>query len=227
MPIVSPKLMLRGLVALAAGSLLVAACRPSTTVSVTQRPTVNPTATAAATTAAKATTAPTTAAKATRAPATAAGKATPTAQPSTGGALSTPIAAGTELAMPIGNGERVGNLMITPMKAEQTTTAGTQQPKAGDQFEVVTVRVVNLSATASESLDPAAFVLVNPAGGANISLTMVSSMTDALKAATLQPNQSVTGAIVFEVPANSTANAWELMYHDTTHTNSALWSLGG
>lgn len=192
--------------------LVVTACAQSPTAAPTQKPLPIAAPTKAAPTVAptKALTAvPTKAPKATTVPTTVPTKA-PTAQP-------------TSAAAKLGTGRLIGDLLITPNKSEQMTQSGTEKPKSGDVFVVVTVQLQNTSKTAAVKFDPANLLLMEAAGSVNLSPVSLKSLKNQLSSQELKPGAKVEGVIVYEAPKKNTQ--WELLFKGPNGQN-LLWSLG-
>ncbi len=220
-------LKVRALALLVVAAVAAAACQPVSKTVVPQRPaaTTAPThAPASATSAGGAK--PTTSAPATAAGTSAPTKAAPAAQPTTK-ATTSGAAQATAMPVPMGELQRAGGVEITALKAEQQPAIGSVKPAAGSHFEVVTVKITNTNATQPFLLNPGVFMLYDAASTSTLvsdAATKLTGVPDVLKSAEIQPKQSVTGTLVFEVPNNSSAK-WELKYD--ANNARLLWSLSG
>jgi Domain of unknown function (DUF4352) len=193
-------------VSLTALGLLAAACASPTPTAT--NPIVVPTkaaATAAPTTAANPTTAPTTAAKPTAQPTamaseqpTAAASAQPATQP-TAEASAMPATQ----AMTFGTSMTVGDIALTPSKVERMLTVGSDTPKQGDIFVVVTLSVSNTNATASATFDPASLAIAPGSSMPNILPSELAGITDAIKVQDIPANGKVDGRVAFDVPQSA------------------------
>src|SRR5574341_1064823 len=95
--------------------------------------------------------------------------------------------------------QALDDLSIVPTKFEWMTQSGSDKPKAGNAFLVVTVSLENVSKTASISFDPAHLLIVGTSGAA-IQMEQLKSIPTDLKAETLKPGQKIAGVIVYELP---------------------------
>jgi len=223
----TPRFLRSFFVCAAITGLAVAACSSAGTV--TSRPTV-PISTRAPTEV-KTTVGP---AKPTQAPTevkpTAAPTSAPTQRPTAVPTLpaentpaSQPTALPTEPALALGHMQAIGDLSVTPSKYDVLTTSGTDKPKAGNDFLVVTIAIQNNSKTDSLKFDPAMLSLFNPAGSAAFTAVTLKSLPKELQAQTLKPGQSVSGVVAYEVP-----HSWkglELKFANQDH--SVFWMLAG
>ncbi|MCC6187488.1 MAG: DUF4352 domain-containing protein [Anaerolineales bacterium] len=216
-------------------ALIAAACRPTSRAVVTQSPVSSPVPTRAlaSPTAPVATRAAT--AAATTAPTQSAARPTPTAQPAAAEtAVASPAPAtpsATEISrqpvpVPLGEALRAGDLQIAALKIEKQGAIGSVQPPDGHHFELVTVKVTNLSAADPVKFLPEMFVLYDTAHARSFVMDLahdVLGAPDVLSSADLQPGASLIGVIVYEVPDGSAD--WQLKYQ--TNADHLLWSLSG
>ena len=149
--------------------------------------------------------------------------ATPMVAPTTP-AQPTPTALPTsaETAFNIGTAQTINGISIFPEKIQYQAAYGSNQPKAGDQFAVITFSIVNTSKTDSFNLDPAKIVVLNP-DGTTVSMATLTAATDVLAAQTLKPGAKAQGVIVYDVPQN--VSKWLLEFEGANNHN-LLWSLG-
>lgn len=210
--------------ALLALALLAAACSPATPAVVATRPpaTVAPTrsvptlAPTVAPTKAAPTTAPTKAA-ATAAPTKAATTA-PTTAPTTAATM-----AALPTAEPLGTERVIAGLSIKPVSVNQMTASGTNKPKAGDVYALVTLELQNSNKTGTVKFDPATLLLLNPTAGTSFQMISLPSIATELKATDLKPGEKISGVIAYEVPASITS--WELEFKGATNNDNVIWSL--
>ena len=158
-------------------------------------------------------------------------RAAPTARPTavpTKAPTRAPTASPTLSNQPTPSGEALGvkgtagNLSLTPTKAQIITSVGTQKPKQGDVYWVVSLTLQNASSKDSLSFDPQNLLVV--AAESNISYPSVSikSVAGELGYQTLTPNAQRQGVLVYEVPQNLTYP--ELEYKGTGGKN-LIWIL--
>jgi len=76
---------------------------------------------------------------------------------------------------------------------------GTDKPKAGDLYLVVTFTIENMSKTASYNFDPGSLMILD-ASGKSLSWEVVKSESNELSAKALKPGDKLDGVIVYEVP---------------------------
>src|SRR5574341_2166792 len=102
-------------------------------------------------------------------------------------------------AVPIGQAQIMSAVSILPSKYEWLPQSGSDQPKAGDQYLVITFSIENTSKTANFDFDPANLVILNPAGTA-LSMVSLKSLTNELTMQTLKPGAKLDGVIAYELP---------------------------
>jgi hypothetical protein len=192
-------------------SLIASACSASNAVTTpvvanpTQAPTKalptaasNPTATAAAAGNSKPANAP---AAAPAAKPTAMPTAKPTEKP-TVMTTEKPVPATTAApatSLHIGVAQTAGEVSILPSKDEMVNSLGTNKPKAGDEYLVVTLTIDNQSKTANYDFDPANFKVLD-AGGKPIVMATLKSVSNLLSVKLLKPGEKIQGVIVYELP---------------------------
>jgi hypothetical protein len=206
------------LVSLLMLSLISSACASPTPAStaVVAKPTAAPTrpVTTVAPSLATATPAPTIAP--TRAPTPIPSKVAPTTEPTT-----PPTTAAMEKILSIGEAQTVNDVSFLPSKYELMAQSGSDTPKTGDEFLVVTLSIENTSETDTFIFDPANIVILDPSG-MDISMVMLKSQQNELSDRMLNPGEKLEGVIAFEVPKNE--NKWTLEYKITNGQNLE-WSI--
>ena len=134
-----------------------------------------------------------------------------------------PTAQPTPAPLALGTGRLVGDLMVNPGRFEELVSSGTDKPKAGDEYVVVTVSFENTSKTGTLKLDPASLLLVDTQSNTNISPATLKSLKNQLTAQDLKPGAKLEGVIAFEV-AKKDVGSLELMFKGANNQN-VLWSL--
>lgn len=153
---------------------------------------------------------------------TSAPTATPTHPVPTSTPTIAPTATPTEAILPIGEVQTVNDVSFLPQKIEFMALSGSNKPKTGDQYLLVTFSIENKSKTASFDFNPDNIVILNPTGMA-ISMVTLKSQTNELAAQMLKPGEKLEGVIVYEVPQKE--NKWTLEFK-TTNNQNLMWSIG-
>jgi outer membrane biosynthesis protein TonB len=124
----------------------------------------------------------------------------------------------------LGLSQPIGDLAVQPVRAQRLTASGTQKPKAGDVFELITVNIVNQSKTATAHFDPAGLLMLDPSSDATFSMMAAPSTKDQLQAHDLKPGEKLTGVALYEVPASAKDLQLALRAPDKS---DVYWRLGG
>lgn len=152
----------------------------------------------------------------TEAPATTVPTVAPTAAPTV---APTPVA----ISATIGVAEQVADLQILPQQVTRASQLGTNKPKSGDTYLVVTISLTNTSQTDDVQFDPATFVINDATANKTYPAATLTAQTDELTAQTLKPGAKLDGKLIFEVP-QATADKLELELSTATHI--VYWTIG-
>lgn len=139
--------------------------------------------------------------------------------PATAAAPATTAAPANSLHM--GAAQTAGEVSILPSKDEVLNSLGTNKPKAGDEYLVVTLTIDNQSKTANYDFDPANFKILD-ASGKPISLAAVKSVSNLLSAKSLKPGEKIQGVIVFELPEKDKSLTLEF---ENAKSPTLMWAI--
>ncbi len=145
----------------------------------------------------------------------------PTSTPTTA-PTAIPTTAPTETILTIGEAQTVNDVSILPNKIDWLAQSGSNIPKTGDQYLVVTFSIENKSKTANFDFDPANIVILNPTGMV-VSMVTLKSQTNELTIHMLKPGDKLDGVIIYEVPQKE--NKWTLEFKSANNQN-LMWSIG-
>ena len=124
---------------------------------------------------------------------------------------------------PIGTAETISDVSILPSKYELVPQSGSDKPKTGDEYLVVTFSIENASKTTDFNFDPANMVILDPAGMVT-SMVPLKSLTNELTAQMLKPGAKLDGVISYEVPQKE--DQWTLEFKGPNDHN-LMWSNAG
>ena len=134
-----------------------------------------------------------------------------------------PTAAPTVKILPFGQAQVMSQASILPSKYELLPDSGSDKPKTGDEYLVVTFLIENTSKTADLDFNPANMVILSPAGTV-LSMVTLKSLTNELSTETLKPGAKLSGVIAYELP--QTEDKWTLELKGTNNQN-LMWSNAG
>jgi uncharacterized protein DUF4352 len=148
--------------------------------------------------------------------------ATPTAEATAESPPSTLLErAGT--VQPLGEVQADGDLYLLPTKVEQLTRSGSDQPRAGDVYLVVTLSLKNINRTAIVHFEPAQLRLKDSVSSALIAPVSLRSLDNLLQAQDIQPLTVIDGVLVYEVPPADIQKS--LLDFQRTDGPDLLWTL--
>lgn len=134
-----------------------------------------------------------------------------------------PTAQSTAKIMPFGQAQLMSQLSIAPSRYEFLAESGSDKPKTGDQYLIVTFLIENTSKTSDLTFNPADMVVLSPTGTV-LSMVTLKSLKDELTTQTLKPGAKLSGVIAYEVPA--TEAKWTLELKGANNQN-LMWSNAG
>jgi hypothetical protein len=118
----------------------------------------------------------------------------------------------------------IGSLALTPMTIERMATSGTNTPKTGDEYLILTVNIQNVGAKDTIHFDPASLLLTAPGSTTGLAPVSLTGLANQIAAQDLKPGATVKGVIAFEVP-KSDMNL-EVTYKSADN-QTARWALTG
>lgn len=125
--------------------------------------------------------------------------------------------------VPFGTAQSISEVSILPSKYQLMPQSGSDKPKTGDEFLVVTLSIENTSKTANFNFDPANLVILDPTGTV-VSMVALKSLTNELTTQTLKPGAKIDGVIAYQVPQKE--EKWTLEFKGTNN-QSLMWSNAG
>ncbi len=118
----------------------------------------------------------------------------------------------------------IGSLALTPMTFERVASSGSDKPKTGDEYLILTIDVKNLGATDTIHFDPASLLLLPQGQTTGLAPVSLASLKDQITAQDLKPGASLHGVVAFEVP--KTDIHLEVTYKNKDN-QTARWALTG
>ena len=124
----------------------------------------------------------------------------------------------------LGTALQVGSLALTPMTFERLATSGSDTPKAGDEYLILTVNVQNVGTTDTIHFDPTSLLLMASCETKSLTPVSLASLKDQITAQDLKPGASLQGVVAFEVPKADINLEVTYQYKDN---QTARWALTG
>jgi hypothetical protein len=121
----------------------------------------------------------------------------------------------------IGAAQSAGEVSILPSKYEIMDSLGSNKPKAGDEYLVVTFTIDNQSKTASYDFAPDNFKILD-SSGKPISMASLKSVSNELSAKMLKPGEKIQGVIVYELPTKDKPLTLEF---ENSKSQTLMWAI--